>query len=102
VDPDNVHGVLHYDGASSSEPTTSKDPDEGTKLQEHLLRPLENPGAAGGSAPADRVIDLSFTRDYDDQLEVRIFPLITIIYANKAIVDDQRNKIRVARRSDTT
>ncbi|PPQ70229.1 hypothetical protein CVT24_013087 [Panaeolus cyanescens] len=64
VDEENVFGVLHYDGASNSNPTTRNDdfPGDGDFLKEHELVPLENPGAPGGSGPADRVIDLSFTR----------------------------------------
>lgn len=64
VDAENVFGVLHYAGASSGNPTTKADdfPSGGDFLQEHQLAPLENPGAPGGSGPADRVIDLSFTR----------------------------------------
>ncbi|KAF9033807.1 laccase 17 [Panaeolus papilionaceus] len=64
LDAENVFGVLHYAGASSGNPTTKADdfPSGGDFLQEHQLAPLENPGAPGGSGPADRVIDLSFTR----------------------------------------
>ncbi|TFK37385.1 laccase-4 [Crucibulum laeve] len=63
VDTENVYAVLHYQGASSSEPTTKAKVSASNLLQEHLLVPLENPGAPGGSQPADHVIDLQFTRD---------------------------------------
>lgn len=73
MDTSNVHGVLHYNGAPSAEPTTSTLPILGTKLEEYLLRPLENPGAPGGSSPATRRIDLEFGQNSGAPVEVRTF-----------------------------
>ena len=65
VDTDNVFAVLHYSGASSSEPTTQAKLPGGTLLEEYNLKPLVNPGAPGGSGNADHVIDLSFANSKD-------------------------------------
>ncbi|KAJ2930965.1 hypothetical protein H1R20_g6128, partial [Candolleomyces eurysporus] len=62
LDEENVYAVLHYEGAPNAEPTTRADRDPENVLQEYTLAPLENPGAPGGSAPADRIIDLQFSR----------------------------------------
>ncbi|KAH9478935.1 Laccase-4, partial [Psilocybe cubensis] len=62
LDPENVYAVLHYEGASASEPTTKAKGSVDNLLKEHELVPLENPGAPGGNSPASRTIDLSFTR----------------------------------------
>ncbi|KAJ2928522.1 hypothetical protein H1R20_g8580, partial [Candolleomyces eurysporus] len=63
LDEENVYAVLHYDGAPNAEPTTRRDRSPSNVLQEHTLVPLENPGPPGGSAPADRIIDLRYSRD---------------------------------------
>lgn len=60
MDTDNVYAVLHYQGAPDAEPTTEADGNVDNLLQEYQLAALENPGAPGGSAPADRSIDLNF------------------------------------------
>jgi hypothetical protein len=39
--------------------------DNGTRLEEHLLHPLENPGAPGGPNP-DHIINIDFSRDKTD------------------------------------
>lgn len=69
LDTDRVYAVLHYDGAPTGDPSTSPGSPSGTLLQEHLLAPLENPGAPGGNGPADRTIDLHFQRTNDGQTE---------------------------------
>ena len=71
VDEENVYAVLHYDGAPNAEPTTRADRDPENVLQEYTLAPLENPGAPGGSGPADRIIDLQFSRDTNGGTKVR-------------------------------
>ncbi|KAB5593772.1 Laccase [Ceratobasidium theobromae] len=58
LDPELVKAVLRYQGAPESDPTTSKS--SGTKLDQNSLKPVENPGAPGGSNPADVVIDLAY------------------------------------------
>ncbi|THU91957.1 laccase [Dendrothele bispora CBS 962.96] len=83
LDTDNVYAVLHYIGAPDADPNgkpknlaavatiTETDPSVAAKsggldlLDESELVPLFNPEAPGGSAPADRVIDLNFQRDQD-------------------------------------
>jgi iron transport multicopper oxidase len=73
VDPDNVYAVLHYAGAPDADPTTAPGGANGVKLEEYQLHPLD-PGAPGGSAPADHVIDLNFgtDKDADDRFEWEI------------------------------
>ncbi|KAF8155412.1 laccase 17 [Crassisporium funariophilum] len=66
LDTNNVYAVLHYSGASASEPTTQASGTVINLLQEHLLAPLENPGAPGGNSPATKTIDLQFTRSTDN------------------------------------
>ncbi|KAF9482102.1 laccase 16 [Pholiota conissans] len=61
LDTKNVYAVLHYSGASDAEPTTKADVSVNNLLQEYQLAALVNPGAPGGSAPADRSIDLKFS-----------------------------------------
>ncbi|CAE6469896.1 unnamed protein product [Rhizoctonia solani] len=58
LDPELVKAVLRYKGAPAQDPTTSKS--SGLKLDQNLLKPVKNPGAPGGSAPADVVIDLKY------------------------------------------
>ncbi|KAF8075293.1 laccase 17 [Lyophyllum atratum] len=67
LDTDKVYAVLHYNGAPAGDPTTTASGRSGTLLEEHLLAPLENPGAPGGNRPADRTIDLKFSRENDGQ-----------------------------------
>ncbi|KAG5634996.1 hypothetical protein H0H81_012779 [Sphagnurus paluster] len=57
------------DGAPAAEPTTTPGTGTGTLLQEHLLAPIVDPGAPGGNVPADRTIDLRFTRNTNGQTE---------------------------------
>lgn len=63
MDTKNVYAVLHYQGSPDAEPTTKADDGVQNLLQEFQLAALENPGAPGGSAPADRVIDLNFNSE---------------------------------------
>ncbi|KAG9076158.1 hypothetical protein FS749_012095 [Ceratobasidium sp. UAMH 11750] len=58
LDPSLVRAVLRYTGAPASDPTTSQT--SGTTLDIASLKPVENPGAPGGSAPADVVVDLKY------------------------------------------
>ncbi|KAK0202637.1 laccase [Desarmillaria ectypa] len=67
LDTNNVFAVLHYEGADNGEPKTDiallK---KGNVLEEHLLVPLRDPEVPGGNNPADRIIDLRFTRTTND------------------------------------
>ncbi|KAG8791728.1 hypothetical protein FRC12_008260 [Ceratobasidium sp. 428] len=58
LDPELVKAVLRYEGAPASDPTTSRT--SGTTLDIASLKPVENPGAPGGSGKADVVIDLKY------------------------------------------
>ncbi|KAJ6481988.1 laccase 17, partial [Mycena sanguinolenta] len=60
VDKENVKGILRYAGAPNSDPVTSAGSSSAGQLQEYQLATLINPGAPGGSGPADHVIDLDF------------------------------------------
>ena len=60
VDTNDVFAVLHYAGAPDAEPITQADVGVQNLLQEFQLAALVNPGAPGGSAPADRSIDINF------------------------------------------
>ncbi|KAJ6596228.1 laccase 17 [Mycena vulgaris] len=67
LDKDNVKAILRYAGAPIQDPVTSAVvlapvplKGGGSIAQEYQLATLINPGAPGGSAPADHVIDLSF------------------------------------------
>ncbi|KAF7352035.1 hypothetical protein MVEN_01165900 [Mycena venus] len=68
LDKQNVKGILRYAGAPIADPVTSahggpvalKNGGSAGMLQEFQLATLINPGAPGGSAPADHVIDLNF------------------------------------------
>lgn len=62
VDATNVFAVLHYDGAPDAEPTTEQGTAIGTALVEENLHALINPGAPGGSDPADVVVNLAIGR----------------------------------------
>ncbi|KAJ7062597.1 putative laccase [Mycena amicta] len=69
LDKANIKAILRYSGAPIRDPTTETDAvlldpiaakKAGALMQEYQLQTLINPGAPGGSAPADRVIDLAF------------------------------------------
>lgn len=60
MDTNDVFAVLHYAGAPDAEPITQADVGVQNLLQEFQLAALVNPGAPGGSAPADRSIDINF------------------------------------------
>lgn len=76
MDTDDVYAVLHYAGAPNAEPTTQADMSVNNLLQEYQLAPLVNPGAPGGSAPADRSIDINFMKQVTNgKLMVRCFSL---------------------------
>ncbi|EAU89184.2 laccase-1 [Coprinopsis cinerea okayama7 len=62
LDDELIYAVLHYDGAPNADPTTRADRDADNMLREHELVPLDNPGVPGGTGPADRVIDLQYSR----------------------------------------
>ncbi|QRV94974.1 Multicopper oxidase [Ceratobasidium sp. AG-Ba] len=63
LDPTNVFAVLRYAGAPNAEPTTEQGTAIGTRpLVEENLHPLINPGAPGGSNPADVVVNLALGR----------------------------------------
>ena len=77
VDEEDVYAVLHYDGAPNAQPTTRADRDPDDVLQEYQLSPLENPGPPGGSGPADRVIDLEFSRSTSGGTKVGLSSRLT-------------------------
>ncbi|KAF8594746.1 laccase-4 [Ceratobasidium sp. AG-I] len=63
LDATDVFAVLHYDGAPDAEPTTEQGTAIGTNaLVEENLHALINPGAPGGSAAADVVVNLAIGR----------------------------------------
>ncbi|KIJ55074.1 multicopper oxidase [Sphaerobolus stellatus SS14] len=65
LDPTNVYAILRYAGAPNADPTTAaKAANGGVLLQEQNLHAINLP-VPGGSAPADRTIDLSFTKSTD-------------------------------------
>ncbi|CAE7087340.1 unnamed protein product [Rhizoctonia solani] len=66
LDPTNVFAVLHYQGAPNAEPTTEQGTAIGTALVEENLHALINPGAPGGSAPADVSLNLAIGRSTVD------------------------------------
>ncbi|KAF9010407.1 laccase [Hymenopellis radicata] len=77
VDGDNVKAVLHYEGAPDAEPSGNRDLVAFKKndLEEHLLVPLFNAEAPGGSGPADHVIDLHFSETVNDTTGSRIWTI---------------------------
>ncbi|KAF8903804.1 laccase 17 [Mucidula mucida] len=77
LDGDNVKAVLHYEGAPDAEPSGKRDLVALKKndLEEHLLVPLFNAEAPGGSGPADHVIDLHFTETVNDTTGSRIWTI---------------------------
>ncbi|KIJ32232.1 multicopper oxidase [Sphaerobolus stellatus SS14] len=65
VDPTNIYAFLRYATAPNADPTTNaKAGNSGALLQEQNLHATNLP-VPGGSAPADRTIDLSFTKSTD-------------------------------------
>ncbi|KAF8713768.1 multicopper oxidase family, partial [Rhizoctonia solani] len=62
LDATNVFAVLHYQGAPNAEPTTEQGTAIGTPLVEENLHALINPGAPGGSNPADVQVNLTIGR----------------------------------------
>ncbi|KAG9100807.1 laccase [Ceratobasidium sp. 392] len=62
LDATNVFAVLRYAGAPIVEPTTEPGTAIGTPLVEENLHALINPGAPGGSGPADVVVNLAIGR----------------------------------------
>ncbi|KAG8683333.1 laccase, partial [Ceratobasidium sp. 395] len=63
LDATDVFAVLHYAGAPDAEPTTEQGTATGgVPLLESNLHALENPGAPGGSAPADVSLNLAIGR----------------------------------------
>ncbi|KAG8738525.1 laccase [Ceratobasidium sp. 414] len=62
LDPTDVFAVLHYAGAPDAEPTTEQGTASGVALLESDLHALQNPGAPGGSAPADVSLNLAIGR----------------------------------------
>jgi iron transport multicopper oxidase len=64
LDTKNIFGILRYAGAPAADPPGSFLAG-GNVLQEQDLHPTVNPGAPGGSGPADVVIDLDFTKTVD-------------------------------------
>ncbi|KAG8723079.1 laccase [Ceratobasidium sp. 395] len=62
LDPTNVFAVLRYGGAPNAEPTTEPGTAIGTPLVEENLHALINPGAPGGSGPADVVVNVAIGR----------------------------------------
>ncbi|KAG2008141.1 laccase 3 [Coprinopsis cinerea AmutBmut pab1-1] len=62
LDDENIYAVLHYEGAPNANPTTRADRSPSNVLKEHELVPLD-PGPPGGCGPADKIIDLQYSRD---------------------------------------
>ncbi|CUA72896.1 laccase, multicopper oxidase, benzenediol:oxygen oxidorectuctase [Rhizoctonia solani] len=94
LDPTNVFAVLHYAGAPNAEPTTEQGTAIGTALVEENLHALINPGAPGGSAPADVSLNLAIGRSTVDGIlrftfnnikyEAPSLPTLLKILANNA------------------
>ncbi|QRV94725.1 Multicopper oxidase [Ceratobasidium sp. AG-Ba] len=97
LDPTDVFAVLHYDGAPDAEPTTEQGTASGLALLESDLHALENPGAPGGSAPADVSLNLAIGRSTVDGIlrftfngikyESPSLPTLLKILANNATND---------------
>ncbi|CCO32771.1 laccase, multicopper oxidase, benzenediol:oxygen oxidorectuctase [Rhizoctonia solani AG-1 IB] len=62
LDATDVFAVLRYQGAPNAEPTTEQGTAIGTPLVEENLHALINPGAPGGSNPADVQVNLTIGR----------------------------------------
>jgi iron transport multicopper oxidase len=93
-----VFAVLHYDGAPDAEPTTEEGTAIGTTpLVEENLHALINPGAPGGSDPADVVVNLAIGRTTVDgsaaftfngiQYKSPSLPTLMKILSNNATTD---------------
>ncbi|KAG9073537.1 laccase, partial [Ceratobasidium sp. UAMH 11750] len=97
LDPTDVFAVLHYAGAPDAEPTTEQGTASGVALLESDLHALENPGAPGGSAPADVSLNLAIGRTTKDGIlqftfnnikyEAPSLPTLLKILANNATND---------------
>ncbi|KAG8703704.1 laccase [Ceratobasidium sp. 394] len=97
LDPTDVFAVLHYAGAPDAEPTTEQGTASGVALLESDLHALENPGAPGGSAPADVSLNLAIGRTTKDgvlqftfnniKYEAPSLPTLLKILANNATND---------------
>ncbi|CAE6447279.1 unnamed protein product [Rhizoctonia solani] len=97
LDPTNVFAVLRYEGAPNAEPTTEQGSAIGTALVEENLHALINPGAPGGSAPADVSLNLAIGRSTVDGIlrftfnnikyEAPSLPTLLKILANNASND---------------
>ncbi|KAB5588450.1 Laccase [Ceratobasidium theobromae] len=98
LDPTDVFAVLHYQGApANAEPTTEQGTAIGTALVEENLHALINPGAPGGSAPADVSLNLAIGRSTVDGIlrftfnnvkyEAPSLPTLLKILANNASSD---------------
>ncbi|KAF8523282.1 laccase [Hysterangium stoloniferum] len=65
LDAEDIFAVLHYAGAPNGDPTTQADSGGGgVLLSENNLHAIGLP-VPGGSGPADRTIDLDFTKSTD-------------------------------------
>ncbi|KAG8735837.1 laccase [Ceratobasidium sp. 414] len=97
LDATNVFAVLRYAGAPNAEPTTEPGTAIGTPLVEENLHALINPGAPGGSGPADVVVNLTIGRTTINGLPAFTFnniqyqsptlPTLLKILANNASTD---------------
>jgi len=72
LDTGNMNAILRYAGAPAADPSGSFKPG-GNVLSEADLHPTINPGAPGGSGPADVVIDLDFDKGVDANKSVAWF-----------------------------
>ncbi|CAE6434081.1 unnamed protein product [Rhizoctonia solani] len=98
LDATNVYAVLRYEGAPEAEPTTEQSTAIGNSpLVEENLHALINPGAPGGSDPADVVVNLAIGRTTIDgsaaftfngvQYKPPTLPTLLQILANNATTD---------------
>ena len=71
MDTKNINAILRYAGAPVADPNGSFLPG-GNVLSENDLPPTINPGAPGGSGPADVVIDLDFNKGVDANKSVAV------------------------------
>ncbi|KAJ1302813.1 hypothetical protein OPQ81_003119 [Rhizoctonia solani] len=98
LDATNVYAVLRYEGAPEAEPTTEQSTAMGSApLVEENLHALINPGAPGGSDPADVVVNLAIGRSTIDgsvaftfngvQYKPPSLPTLLQILSNNATTD---------------
>ncbi|CAE6424865.1 unnamed protein product [Rhizoctonia solani] len=98
LDATDVYAVLRYEGATEAEPTTEQSTAIGNApLVEENLHALTNPGAPGGSDPADVVVNLAIGRSTVDgsvaftfngvQYKPPTLPTLLQILANNATTD---------------